>query len=174
MGTFLCFVFPLFFNFKTVWNHRHDDCCFNVIVYRERVICRSFLGIDLFCSCSGNSIVLSSERNLCAALYVQHCNDTYKFVKRCNNATIHTSDNSKKSNFATPKVKKKQSNLTIDLLALGVYAPGPEVLTNRPKFCGSSNLHSAPGSGPGTKSKIVPVYQDRKVITLRSGVLDQN
>ena len=36
----------------------------------------------------------------------------------------------KKINFATSKVKKK-FNLTIDLLSLGVYAPGPQVLTYR-------------------------------------------
>ena len=51
----------------------------------------------------------------------------------------------------------KKSNLTIDLLSLGIYALGPQVLTYRPQiFAGSSNLKSVPGSGPGTKSEKVP------------------
>ena len=39
---------------------------------------------------------------------------------------------------------KKNANLTIDLLSLGVYAPGPQVLPTDPKFCGKfeSELHS--------------------------------
>ena len=36
----------------------------------------------------------------------------------------------KKINFATSKIKKN-NNLTIDLLSLGIYAPGPQVLTYR-------------------------------------------
>ena len=43
-----------------------------------------------------------------------------------------------------------------------------------PNFAGSSNLSSVPGSGPGTESSKVPVFQERKAITLCSGVLDQN
>ena len=39
----------------------------------------------------------------------------------------------KKNSFATSKVKKK-IKLTIDLLSLGIYAPGPQVLTYRPQI----------------------------------------
>ena len=39
----------------------------------------------------------------------------------------------KKNQISTPR-KKKQSNLTIDHLSLGVYAPGPQVLTYRPQI----------------------------------------
>ena len=38
-----------------------------------------------------------------------------------------------------------------------------------PNFAGSSNLNFFPGSGPGTESSKVPVFQDRKAITLCSG-----
>ena len=80
----------------------------------------------------------------------------------------------KKTNFAVRHFQKKY-NLTIDLLSLGVYAPGPQVLTCRtPNFAGSSNLYSVPGSGPRRESLKVPVFSEMKAITLRSGVLDKN
>ena len=40
----------------------------------------------------------------------------------------------KKSNFAIRHFQKKKSNLTIDLSSLGIYAPGPQVLTYRPQI----------------------------------------
>ena len=35
---------------------------------------------------------------------------------------------------------KKNVNLTIDLVSLGIYAPGPQVLTYRPRFCGGVRI----------------------------------
>ena len=35
-------------------------------------------------------------------------------------------------------------------------------------------MNSVPGSGPGTESLKVPVFKERKGITLRSGVQYQN
>ena len=52
--------------------------------------------------------------------------------------------------IATTKVKK--SNLTIDLLSLGVYALSPTFDPPSPNFAESSNLNSVPGSGPETES----------------------
>ena len=46
---------------------------------------------------------------------------------------LHLTSQEKKINFATSKIKKK-FNLTIDLLSLGIYAPGPQVLTYRPQI----------------------------------------
>ena len=46
---------------------------------------------------------------------------------------LKINDKSNKCNFATPKVKKHFS-LTIDLLSLGIYAPGLQVLTYRPQI----------------------------------------
>ena len=44
--------------------------------------------------------------------------------------------------FSPFAVFKKTVNLTIDLLSLGIYAPGPQVLTYRTQiFAGSSNLN---------------------------------
>ena len=39
--------------------------------------------------------------------------------------------------------------------------------TLHPNYVGNSNILSAPGSGSGTQSYKVPVYHDRKAITLR-------
>ena len=40
----------------------------------------------------------------------------------------------KKFQFRHLESQKKKSNLTIDLLSLGIYAPGPQVLTYRPQI----------------------------------------
>ena len=45
----------------------------------------------------------------------------------------HAVDKSKKNPISQPR-KSKKSNLTIDLLSLGIYAPGPQVLTYRPQI----------------------------------------
>ena len=44
-----------------------------------------------------------------------------------------TLDKSKESNFAIRHFQKK-SNSIIDLISLGIYAPGPKVLTYRPQI----------------------------------------
>ena len=44
-----------------------------------------------------------------------------------------TVDKSKNINFATSKVKKNV-NLTIGLLSLGIYDPGPQVWANHPQI----------------------------------------
>ena len=60
-------------------------------------------------------------------------------------------DKSKKMQISPFAVlKKKHVNLTIDLSSLGLYAPGPHVLTCRPKFC--AMFESELRSGPGTES----------------------
>ena len=50
------------------------------------------------------------------------------FVRHRN---VHLTSQDKIFNFATSKIKKK---LTIDLLSLGIYAPGPQVSTYRPQI----------------------------------------
>ena len=47
---------------------------------------------------------------------------------------IMTSQEEKKLISPPRKSKKKKINLTIDLLSLGIYAPGPQVLTYRPQI----------------------------------------
>ena len=49
-----------------------------------------------------------------------------------------------------------------------------KIWPTNPKFCGDSNLDSVRGPGHVTENSEVPVFQDRKAITFRSGVLDQN
>ena len=69
---------------------------------------------------------------------------------------------------------KKKINSTIVLLSLGVYAPGPQVLTYRPHILREFESELRPGflarngelKGSGVSSS--------KAITLRSRVLDQN
>ena len=72
------------------------------------------------------------------------------------------------------KQLRSQISLTIDLLSVDIYAPGHKFRPTDSKVAGSANLNSAPGSGPGTENEKVPVFWDRKAITLRSGVLEQN
>ena len=55
------------------------------------------------------------------------------------------------------QLESQNIQLNRDLLPLGVYAPGLQVLTTDPIFCG--------------KLQVLP---DRKAINLRSGVLNQN
>ena len=63
--------------------------------------------------------------------------DSQKVLKTTNNVLpLSRSDDKsrKKFNFATSKIKKQNFNLTIDTLSLGIYAPGPQVLTYLPQI----------------------------------------
>ena len=54
-------------------------------------------------------------------------------------------------NFATSKIKK--INLTIDLLSLGIYVPGPQVLTQRPQILRGVRIWS-PFRVPGPERRV--------------------
>ena len=80
----------------------------------------------------------------------------------------------KNVNFAIGR-PQKNVNLTIDLLSPGIYAPGPQVLADRPQVLRGVRICTPfPVPGPEWGVKKVHVFQDRKAITLRSGVVDQN
>ena len=85
---------------------------------------------------------------------------------------------SKKSNIATSKIKKKNNSFwTLELLFLGAYAPGPQVLTYRSQNLRRVlNLNSVPGSGFRARNGELKDswFWARMAITLRSGVLDRN
>ena len=78
----------------------------------------------------------------------------------------------KNSNFATSKVKKK-SNLTIDLLSLGISAPGPQVLTYRPQILRGVWIWT-PFRVPGPERRVKRLRYFGIGRPFRSGVLEQN
>ena len=64
------------------------------------------------------------------------------------NLSIHTCTlqmtSQKNVNFATSKVKNKINVKAIDRLSLGIYAPGPQVLTYRPQMYDSWRIYGSP------------------------------
>ena len=68
-------------------------------------------------------------------------------------AFLQSRNTNDKSKNSPPRKSKKKTNLTIDLLYLGISALGTQVFDMQtPNFAGSSNLNSIPGSGPVTES----------------------
>ena len=69
-------------------------------------------------------------------------------------AVFWTDKSRKKFNFATSKIKKN-NNSTIDLLSLCIYAPGPQVLTFRPRVLRGVRIWT-PFRVPGPERRVIP------------------
>ena len=97
-------------------------------------------------------------------------------AKKCK--TIKQLKSQKKKKIATSKVIF--FNLTIDLLSLGIYAPRPQTLTYRPKFCGEfeselrSGFRARNGELKGSGVSGIKAIKPRNVWSGASGAGNPN